>query len=200
MNFLHAHSVVTWAALSFMSLPLLATEATPGANEFFQEFSACKKNAFVNFAGSRAMYEKLGEVKSIGDTGMWFNTKAVEKDSPVEIYRFPTPIKMHGLTVIAAGFSFYKGDGQGYGGGDATYWGMYFAETPKAVYSALRERNPVVTGMKFMGDHYANMNKLQADGDKHFEQGAIIEEDPGVDGAKSYFSCSIQYKIVINKK
>lgn len=68
--------------------------------------------------------------------------------------------------------------------------------TLKEVFAALRSSNPMVAAMRFMGDHYVNMKVLQRDGDKRFDQGAIIEADSTQEGAKSYFNCSIQYKIV----
>jgi hypothetical protein len=175
---------------------VIAGESTPGASELFQEFSTCQTSSFVSIAENRVMYEKLGAFKPILKNGIWFDTKLVNKDSSNEIYRFEKPIKINGLTAIAAGYSFYKGDEQGYSGGDATYWGIYFAESPKDVFNALHKNNAMVAGMIFMGSDYVNMKVLQPDGDKFFDQGAIIEADSTQEGAKSYFNCSIQYKFI----
>lgn len=196
MKFLSFPVVTTYILLSCLASPLIAGESTPGANELFQEFSTCQTSSFANIAKNRTVYEKLGAFKSISESGLWFDTKLVAKDSDDEIYRFEKPIKINGLTAIAAGYSYFKGSGQGYSDGDATYWGLYFAETPKEVFTALRSSNPMVADMRFMGDHYVNMKILQQDGEKLFDQGAIIEADATHEGAKSYFNCSIQYKIL----
>lgn len=188
--------VITSILLSCLTSPLIAGESTPGANELFQEFSTCQTSSFVNIATNRTAYEKLGAFKSVNENGLWFDTKVVEKGSDNEIYRFEKPIKINGLTAIAAGYSYFKGSGESYSDGDATYWGLYFAETPKEVFAALRSSNQMVSAMRFMGDHYVNMKVLQRDGEKRFDQGAIIEADSTQEGAKSYFNCSIQYKIL----
>ncbi|MCW5649877.1 MAG: hypothetical protein KIS62_09040 [Ramlibacter sp.] len=196
MKFLSFSAITTCILISCFASPLIAGESTLGANELLQEFSTCQTSSFVNIAANRAKYEKLGAFKSITENGIWFDTKLIEKDSVNEIYRFEKPIKINGLTATAAGYSYFKGSGQGYSGGDATYWGLYFAETPKEVFAALRGSNPMVAAMRFMGDHYVNMKVLQHDGEKRFDQGAIIEADSTQEGAKSYFNCSIQYKIL----
>lgn len=196
MKFLSFPIATTCIFLSCFASPLIAGESTPGANELFQEFSTCQTSSFVYIATNRTAYEKFGAFKSIIENGIWFDTKLIEKDSSDEIYRFEKPIKINGLTAIAAGYSYFKGDGEGFSGGDATYWGLYFAETPKEVFAALRSSNPTVAAMRFINDHYVNMKVLQNDGEKRFDQGAIIEADSTQEGAKSYFNCSIQYKIV----
>lgn len=191
--------------VSFVVLLLIAggcatqkidNESTPGIAELFQNFSTCQLNTFSHIENNKTAYEKLGTYKKIGNKGVWFDTKQIDKNSVDEIYRFETPVKLHGLTIVAAGYSFFKGDGQGYSGGDATYWGFYFAESPKEVYLALRNKFKSVADMRFMEHVYVNMKVLQQDGDKRFDQGSIIEDDTSQKGAKSYFNCSIQYKLV----
>ena len=135
-------------------------ESTPGIAGLFQDFSTCQSTTFSHIKSHQIQYEKLGQFKPIGNNGVWFNTMQINKNSVDEIYRFETPIKLNGLTIVAAGYSFFKGDGQGYSGGDATYWGFYFAESPKEVYLTLRKRYKSVAEMRFMGQEYVNMKVL----------------------------------------
>ena len=177
-----------------------AEEFTSGAKELFQEFSTCQTSVFEHISKNKENYSLLGKFKEIPSSGEWFNTKKINKDSSDEIYRFDKPIKIAGLTAVAVGYAFFKGDGNGYSDGDATYWGFYFSEPPKEVFIALRRHFPSVAAMVFLGDSYVNMKVLQRSGDKVYDQGSIIESNTSQSGAKSYFNCSVQYKILDENK
>jgi hypothetical protein len=168
-------------------------ESTPGTVELFQNFSSCQLSTFSHIEKNIAVYGNLGKFKKMGNEGSWFDTKQVDKNSVREIYRFKKPLKIYGLTVVAAGYSFYKADDSF---GDATYWGFYFAESPREIYQILRNKYQTVADMLLLEPGYVNMKVLQKDGDKLFDQGSILEEDTTQEGVKSYFNCSIQYKII----
>jgi len=193
--FLHVIKIFIFSLL-MTAFSVHAEEFTHGAKELFQEFSTCQTSAFEFISKNKENYLSLGKFKEISSGGEWFDTKQLNKDSSDEIYQFDKPIKIAGLTAVAVGYSFFKGDGKGYSGGDATYWGFYFSEPPNQVFLALRKYYPSVAAMVFLGDNYVNMKVLQRDGDKVYDQGSIIESDTTQNGAKSYFNCSIQYKIL----
>ena len=123
------------------------------------------------------------------------DVNAIDADSSAGVYRFEKPIKISGLTAVAAGYDFVKGDEKGYRGGDATYWGFYFAESPEDVFMALRDKYSAVARMRAISGTYENMRALQPDRDKRYDQGSVIEADTTQSGAKSFFNCSIQYVI-----
>ena len=172
-----------------------AEEFTPGADALFREFLTCQTQVFQYVAANKAMYERFGALKAVRTGGSWFDVKPTDGDFSAAVYRFEKPIKIDGLTVVAAGYDFIKGDGKGYSRGDATYWGFYFAESPEDVFMALRDRYPTVARMRIVHGTYANMSVLQPDGEKRYDQGSVIEADTRQRGAKSFFNCSIQYVI-----
>ncbi len=173
----------------------MAEEFTPGADALFREFLTCQTQVFHYVAANRAMYERFGALKTVRTGGSWFDVKRSDGDSTSAAYRFEKPIKIDGLTAVAAGYDFVKGNGSGYSGGDATYWGFYFAESPEDVFMALRDRYPTVARMRVVDGTYVNMKVLQRDGDKRYDHGSIIEADTRQRGAQSFFNCSIQYVI-----
>lgn len=181
--------------LSGCAAKQMAEEFTPGADALFREFLTCQTHVFHYVAANRAMYERFGALKTVRTGGSWFDVKQSDGDSSSAAYRFEKPIKIDGLTAVAAGYDFIKGSGSGYSGGDATYWGFYFAESPEDVFMALRDRYPAVARMRVVHGTYVNMKVLQRDGDKRYDQGSIIEADTRQRGAQSFFNCSIQYVI-----
>ena len=178
---------------SCLSSQSIASDSTPGANEFFQEFSTCETSSFEIIAKNRAAYEELGSFRSIIENGIWFDTKSTEEDLGEEIYRFEKPIKIYGLTAIAAGYSYPNDVGHGFSDNGSTYWGLYFSETPKEVFDGLYGNNTMVAGMRLMGNHYVNLKINKLEDYKFFEQVAIIEPDSTIEGVNSYFNCSLQY-------
>ena len=170
-------------------------ETTPGADALFREFLTCQTEVFQYVAANTAIYSRFGALKGVRTGGMWFDAKPTDADSSAGVYRFEKPIKINGLAAVAAGYDFVKGDGKGYSGGDATYWGFYFAESPEDVFMTLRDKYSAVARMRAMSGTYENMRALQPDGDKRYDQGSIIEADTTQTGAKSFFNCSIQYVI-----
>jgi len=170
-------------------------ETTPGADALFREFLTCQTEVFQYLAANTAIYGRFGTLKGVRTGGVWFDAKPTDADSSAGVYRFEKPIKINGLTAVAAGYDFVRGAGKGYSGGDATYWGFYFAESPEDVFMALRDKYSAVARMRAISGTYENMRALQRDGDKRYDQGSIIEADTTQSGAKSFFNCSIQYVI-----
>jgi len=195
----------TWVGATFMvwscivlggcAAKQVPEETTPGADALFREFLTCQTEVFHYVAANRAIYSRFGALQGVRTGGMWFDAKPTDADSSAGVYRFEKPIKINGLTAVAAGYDFVKGDGKGYSGGDATYWGFYFAESPEDVFMTLRDKYSAVARMRAMSGTYENMRALQPDGDKRYDQGSIIEADTTQTGAKSFFNCSIQYVI-----
>jgi hypothetical protein len=172
----------------------MAEEFTPGADALFREFLSCQTGVFSYVAANQATYQHFGALKPVRTQGLWFGAMPAG-DSRARVYRFDKPIKIGGLSAVAAGYEFRKGDGKGYSGGDATYWGFYFAESPEDVFLGLRDRYTEVAHMKIVSGTYVNMKVHQLDGDQRYDQGSMIEADSTQRGAKSFFNCSIQYVI-----
>jgi hypothetical protein len=187
-----ALSAIVLAGCAAKQIP---EETTPGADALFREFLTCRTEVFQYVAANKAAYQRFGALKTLRAGRMWFDAKAPDAHSSARAYRFEKPVKISGLTAVAAGYDFVKGDGKGYSGGDATYWGFYFAESPEDVFMALRDKYSAVARMRAISGTYENMRALQPDGDKRYDQGSVIEADSTQSGAKSFFNCSIQYVI-----
>jgi hypothetical protein len=188
-------AVLSCIVLGGCAAKQMPEETTPGADALFREFLTCQTEVFQYVAANTAIYERFGALKGVRTGGMWFNAKPTDADFTTGVYRFAKPIKINGLTAVAAGYDFLKGDGKGYSGGDATYWGFYFAESPEDVFMALRDKYSAVARMRAISGTYENMRALQPDGDKRYDQGSTIEADTTQSGVKSFFNCSIQYVI-----
>src|SRR3954469_19334173 len=106
-------------------------ETTPGADALFREFLTCQTEVFQYIAANKAAYQRFGALRAVRPGEMWFDAKPTDADPSAGVYRFGKTIRISGLTAIAAGYDVVKGDGKGYSGGDATYWGFYFAESPE---------------------------------------------------------------------
>lgn len=184
----------SFAILSGCSSPQIIGEFTPGADVLFQEFSKCRTDIFEHVANNKTKFENLG-LMSEQSNGMWFNGKPHDGGSKERIYRFEKPLKISGLNAVAAAYAFYKGDGTGYSDGDSTFWGFYFAEDAKTVHAVLRDQYPGVAGMRIVYGSYANM-RITDKGSKRTEQGALLSDDASKSFAKSYYSCTVQIKLL----
>lgn len=172
------------------SVPPQNGETTPGIDAFFTEFTKCQTDIFQHVAANRATYASLGPIAPLENLGDWFAVKPKGGDSSELIYRFDKPLKVNGMTIMAAAYDFMKSPVPGTSFGDSTYWGFYFAENAKIVHANL-SKFPAVAQMRVIMGDFADMSIHDKDAIRT-EQGALLSDDSSQPNAKSYFSCTIQ--------